>query len=111
MNVSLTPELEQLINDKVASGMYHSASEVVREGLRLLREQDELRRVRLEELRREVMIGKQQIERGESKTFGSGAEVLEEIKRGGRERLPARARNAADEGDGGSRQRRERKRA
>lgn len=36
MNVSLTPELEELINQKVRSGLYNSASEVIREGLRLL---------------------------------------------------------------------------
>jgi antitoxin ParD1/3/4 len=40
LNVSLTPELEQLIAEKVESGMYTTASEVVREGLRLLREAD-----------------------------------------------------------------------
>ena len=40
MNVSLTPELEQLVQDKVASGLYQTASEVVREALRLLKERD-----------------------------------------------------------------------
>ena len=65
MNVSLTPELEKLVNKKVQSGMYSSASEVVREALRLLKEQEELRRRRLEELRREVGIGLEQANRGE----------------------------------------------
>ena len=65
MNVSLTPELERLVNKKVQSGMYSSASEVVREALRLLKEQEELRRRRLEELRREVGIGLEQANRGE----------------------------------------------
>jgi len=37
MNVSLTPELEAFINEQVAAGLYSSASEVVRDGLRLLR--------------------------------------------------------------------------
>ena len=41
MNVSLTPELEKLVNEKVKSGKYTSASEVVREGLRLLQDQDD----------------------------------------------------------------------
>ena len=41
MNVSLTPELERFVNEKVCTGMYHTASEVVREGLRLLKQRDE----------------------------------------------------------------------
>jgi antitoxin ParD1/3/4 len=43
MNVSLTPELEKFIDGKVESGLYNNASEVVREGLRLLKEHDEVR--------------------------------------------------------------------
>jgi len=43
MNISLTPELERLVADKVASGLYNNASEVIREGLRLLKEHDEVR--------------------------------------------------------------------
>lgn len=65
MNVSLTPELEKLVNDKVKSGRYNSASEVVREGLRLLQDQDELKRIRTDELRREIMLGVEQIRNGE----------------------------------------------
>ena len=41
MNVSLTPELEELVNEKVRSGLYHTASEVVREALRLLKQRDD----------------------------------------------------------------------
>lgn len=41
MNVSLTPELEALVNEKVRSGLYHTASEVVREALRLLKNRDD----------------------------------------------------------------------
>ena len=48
MNVSLTPELESLVNEKVQTGMYQTASEVVREALRLLKERDE---TKLRELR------------------------------------------------------------
>lgn len=43
MNVSLTPELERFVQAKVRSGLYNNASEVVREGLRLLKESDEVR--------------------------------------------------------------------
>lgn len=42
MNVSLTSELEQYVREKVNSGMYYSASEVIREGLRLLKEREQL---------------------------------------------------------------------
>lgn len=55
MNVSLTPELEQYVQDKVSSGAYYSASEVVREGLRLLQERDRLQEARLQQLRQEVL--------------------------------------------------------
>jgi antitoxin ParD1/3/4 len=44
MNVSLTRELEAFVEAKVESGLYNNASEVVREGLRLLKENDEHRR-------------------------------------------------------------------
>lgn len=65
MNVSLTPQLEQFVREKVDSGRYLSASEVVREGLRLLEERDHVQQMKLETLRRELMIGVEQIERGE----------------------------------------------
>ena len=67
MNVSLTPELEAMVAEKVKSGLYNSASEVVREGLRLVREQDQLREIRLNELRAEIQKGIDSLERGESK--------------------------------------------
>ena len=54
MNVSLTPELEDFVNDKVKMGLYSSASEVVRESLRLLRRQGQIERLQLDELRREI---------------------------------------------------------
>jgi antitoxin ParD1/3/4 len=57
MNVNLTPQLEELVRAKVHSGLYSSASEVVREALRLMDEQDRLRQVKLEELRREIRRG------------------------------------------------------
>ena len=57
MNVSLTPELENLVNQKVKTGMYNSTSEVVREALRLLEEKDRIKEMRLEELRAEIQKG------------------------------------------------------
>ena len=55
MNVSLTPELENLVNEQVKSGLYNSASEVVREGLRLFKEQLILKEIRRDELRGEFV--------------------------------------------------------
>lgn len=77
MNVSLSPELELLIEQKVKSGMYNSASEVIRAGLRLLQEQDELKQVRLHELKLEVRKGLAQINRGE---VVDGDEVFRELR-------------------------------
>lgn len=90
MNVSLTPELEDLVNQKVESGLYNSASEVIREGLRLLKEQDDLRRIRQEELRREALKGYEQSQRSESRPLDVKA-----IKAKGRKRLAARKRRAS----------------
>jgi len=64
MNISLTPELEQLVDDKVKSGRYASASEVIREGLRLLDEQDALKQQRLAEVRRKIDRGIEQLDKG-----------------------------------------------
>ncbi len=87
MNVSLTPELEQYVSGKVQSGLYHSASEVIREGLRLLKQKDEVHRGRLEELRREIQVGIDQANRGEVSAFNK--ETLKQIKVQGRKRLAA----------------------
>jgi antitoxin ParD1/3/4 len=65
MNVSLTPELEKLVHEKVKSGRYLSASEVVREALRLLEERDRLYELRLSELQRKLSVGVEQADRGE----------------------------------------------
>jgi antitoxin ParD1/3/4 len=89
MNVSLTPELEEMVSQKVESGLYSSASEVIREGLRLLKEQDDLRQMRQEEVRREVLKGYEQSQRGESQPLD-----IEGVKTEGRKRLAARKRRA-----------------
>lgn len=65
MNVSLTPELERMVEEKVRSGQYRSASEVVRDGLRLLARRDEEHRVKLAALRGELQKGIDSLDRGE----------------------------------------------
>ena len=81
MNVSLTPQLEDLIKKKVESGLYGSASEVIREALRLLDERDRLHTMRLEQLRAEIKKG---LDSGEPTPLDVNA-----IKARGRERLAA----------------------
>jgi antitoxin ParD1/3/4 len=72
MNVSLTPELERFVHAKVEGGLYNNASEVVREGLRLLKEQDEVR-----------LRWREQIERGwqeaEARRLVDGDEAFRRI--------------------------------
>lgn len=63
MNVSLTPHLEEMVQKKVASGAYTSASEVVREALRLLEEKDIIRAHRFAALKKDIEDG---INSGES---------------------------------------------
>jgi antitoxin ParD1/3/4 len=57
MNVNLSPQLEAMVKAKVASGRYTSASEVVREALRLMERQDQLRLWQFEQLRRDIQDG------------------------------------------------------
>lgn len=84
MNVNLTPQLEELVRQKVASGMYSSASEVVREALRLMDDQDRLRATRLAQLQQDIRAGKQS---GPSSVWDP-----QRVKREGRARKAARAK-------------------
>lgn len=61
MNISLSPELERFVHDKVESGMYTSASEVIRESLRLLHIHDDLQTQRIKQLNQAIDIGLQQL--------------------------------------------------
>ena len=65
MNVSLTPELEKFVQDKVKSGMYTSASEVIRESLRLLHEHDDLHAQKIRQLNQDIEQGLQQLAEGQ----------------------------------------------
>ncbi len=77
MNISLTPELEQLVKDKVISGKYHSVSEVMGEALRLLEERDRIRDQRIAELKAKIQVGIEELERGEGI---DGEEVFAELE-------------------------------
>lgn len=91
MNISLPPEMAEFVKQQVEGGMYASASEVIREGLRLLRDREQLRRIRQEELKKQIAAGIEQLEQGnhivlDENTFErirtEGQKRLEELRRG-----------------------------
>jgi len=81
MNISLNPHFEALVKSKVESGLYNSVSEVMREALRLMEERDQLRELRLEELKRDLQQG---INSGSATPL-----AIDDIKKRGRARLAA----------------------
>ena len=87
INVSLTRALEDFVNRKVSSGRYGSASEVVREALRLLEDKDRVREAQLGELQAEIAKGLEQLDR-------SGGEPLDigKLKKRGRQQLSRKRR-------------------
>jgi antitoxin ParD1/3/4 len=80
MNVSLTPQLEEMIRQRVESGRYNNASEVVRDALRLLEEHE-----RLQHLRSLLKVGLEQAHRGELIDFTP--ELVADIHRRAGERF------------------------
>lgn len=78
LNINLTPQLEEMVRQKVTSGLYTSASEVVREALRLMEEKDQMRAAKLEQLRNDIREG---VNSGPVTTWDA-----EDIKRAGRAR-------------------------
>ncbi len=86
MNVSLTQELEQFILAKVDSGLYHSSSEVISEGLRLLQERDMFQE-KLQTLRAKIQKG---IDSGEATPLD-----MEDIIQRGKQRLAAKQKQQA----------------
>jgi antitoxin ParD1/3/4 len=89
MNINLGTQWEEFISAYVHSGRYLSASEVVREGLRLLQEHEQFRQIRLEQLRKEVDKGVEQLDRGECIEFDDHGlkRHFDDVKARGRQRL------------------------
>jgi len=81
MNVSLTPALEKLVHQKVESGLYNNASEVVREALRLLKETEEVRRARLKRLRAALAKGEADIAAGRVSVLNADDDIEQFIAR------------------------------
>ncbi len=88
MNVSLTPELEQFVQTKVESGRYNSASEVIREALRLLEDHERVRAAQLAEFNQELGRRLASLDRGERADPG---EVRGRLQRKSEERRKRRA--------------------
>jgi len=77
LTVSLTPQLGDFVASRVSTGKYVSASEVIREGLRLLQERELYRDAEMERLRREIAIGLDQARAGE---LLDGEKVFDELE-------------------------------
>lgn len=77
MNISLTPTLEKFVQDKVASGLYNSVSEVVREALRVLfSKENSIPQERLDMLARDIEEGLKDMENG---NYRDGHIVMKEL--------------------------------
>jgi antitoxin ParD1/3/4 len=85
INVSLPAELEARVRQRVESGMYGSASEVIREALRLLDAYEQAREKQLETLRTEIAVGLEDIRRGDTRAVDATS-----IKQKGREALASK---------------------
>jgi antitoxin ParD1/3/4 len=88
MNVNLGPVFDRFITELVGTGLYQSQSEVVREGLRLLQEREQLKQLRLTELRREIAVGAKQADHGDLRP---GKAVFQRIRNKSASRRAAKA--------------------
>ena len=77
VNVSLTPELGAFLQSRVKSGRYQTTSEVVREALRLLQNQEKEREEGLKQVKSKLQRGAAEAERGE---LLDADEVFEELR-------------------------------
>lgn len=77
MHVSLTPALEEFVRSRVDSGLYHDASEVVGEALRLMQEYEEIRRLKLTRLKEALGKGEADLADGRFATLSSDDEITD----------------------------------
>ncbi len=93
MEITLTPELENIVNEEIESGRFTSPGEVLRESLLMFKESRLPKKIRLENLRREVQKGIDAIKRGNSTTYYSADEMVEGVIAEARSEFDARKRN------------------
>lgn len=89
MNVSLTPELDKFVLLKVKSGRYNSASEVVREALRIMQDHEHLKALHVEEIRRKIQDGLNDLDNGRY-LDGTAEELMQGTMARGRSQIAAR---------------------
>ena len=77
MNVHLGPVFDEFVADLLKGGQYQSQSEILRDGLRLLKEREEVKQMRLSALRKEIAAGIEQADQGQ---FVDGPEVFARIR-------------------------------
>ncbi|OGT51055.1 MAG: hypothetical protein A3E84_04350 [Gammaproteobacteria bacterium RIFCSPHIGHO2_12_FULL_42_13] len=65
MNISLTPDLEKYVQSKVRGGLYTSASEVIRESLRIMLSFEDVQKKRIKELDDTIALAMKQIQHGQ----------------------------------------------
>lgn len=85
MNVSLPPELEARVRQRVESGMYGSASEVIREALRLFEAYEQVKASQLDSLRQDIAKGLNDAKNGHVKAIDFAS-----LKQQGRQLLQTR---------------------
>jgi antitoxin ParD1/3/4 len=83
MNVNLGLTFDKFVAEMLETGLYQSQSEILREGLRLLKEREELKQLRLCELRREIGLGLAQADRGD---FVDGSTTFARLRQNGEKR-------------------------
>jgi antitoxin ParD1/3/4 len=79
-NVVLTNHQASFVEQLVSSGRYQNASEVLREGLRLVEQREAEDASRLEALRSAVKVGIDDIDVGRFKTFDTAASLRSHLK-------------------------------
>ena len=96
MNVNLGAMFDQFVSELIKSGQYQSQSEVIREGLRLLKEREELRVARLAHLRSEIDEGLKDLENGAFETHDADSlnKLSQQVKARGRHKLSAKTKAA-----------------
>ena len=87
MNVNLGPTFDEFVVQMLRTGLYQSQSEVLREGLRLLKEREDLKKLHLARLRKEIALGIAEADRGE---FVNGPAVFAKISQKSKDRRSAK---------------------